>query len=110
MKLLNILWCGTLVALCITGCRKDVNYDADTIDADLSLTLKGAAPFPLGVGVGYEEFIAGGKYADIIKSEFSNVTAGYVMKHGAIVQNGGIYNFAKADDFVNKATTAGLDV
>lgn len=110
MKLINILWSGTLVALCITSCRKDLNYDPDTIDADLSLTLKAAAPFPLGVGVGYEEFIAGGKYADIIKSEFANVTAGYVMKHGAIVQSGGIYNFAKADDFVNKATAAGLDV
>jgi endo-1,4-beta-xylanase len=110
MKLFNIILCGTLVALCIAGCRKDINNDPDTIDADLSLTLKTAAPFPVGVGVGYEEFIAGGNYADIIKKEFANVTAGYVMKHGAIVQNGGIYNFGKADDFVNKATAAGLGV
>lgn len=110
MKLLNILWCGTLVALCLTGCKKDIDNDPDTIDADLSLTLKAAAPFPLGVGVGYDEFVAGGKYADIIKSEFANVTPGYIMKHGAIVQSGGIYNFTKADDFVNKATAAGLGV
>lgn len=110
MKLFNILWAGTLVALCLTGCRKDINNDPDTIDADLSLTLKAAAPFPLGVGVGYEAFIAGGDYADIIKTEFSNVTAGYVMKHGAIMQSNGTYNFTKADGFVNASKAAGLDV
>jgi endo-1,4-beta-xylanase len=110
MNLLNIIWSGTLVALCITSCRKDINNDPDIIDADLSLTLKAAAPFPLGVGVDYEAFIAGGKYADIIKSEFANVTAGYVMKHGAIVQNSGVLNYAKADGFVNAAKAAGLDV
>jgi endo-1,4-beta-xylanase len=110
MKLFNILWSGTLVALCVTGCRKDINNDPDTIDADLSLTLKAAAPFPLGVGVGYEEFIAGGNYASIIKTEFSNVTAGYVMKHGAIMQGNGTYNFTRADGFVNASRAAGLDV
>jgi endo-1,4-beta-xylanase len=110
MKLLNILLPGVLAALCITGCRKDINNDPDTIDADLSLTLKAAAPFPLGVGVGYEEFLAAGNYSNIIKSEFANVTAGYVMKHGAIVQSNGSFNYAKADGFVNAATAAGLDV
>ncbi|HEX6429661.1 MAG TPA: endo-1,4-beta-xylanase [Niastella sp.] len=110
MKLLNILLPGVLAALCITGCRKDINNDPDTIDADLSLTLKAAAPFPLGVGVGYEEFLAAGNYSTIIKSEFANVTAGYVMKHGAIVLNNGSFNYTKADGFVNAATAAGLDV
>lgn len=109
MKLFNILWHGMLVTLCITGCKK-VNYEPDTINADLSLTLKAAAPFQVGVGVDYETFIAGGNYGNIIKSEFANVTPGYVMKHGAIVQNNGSYNFTKADGLVNTATTAGLGV
>lgn len=99
-----------LAAACITGCQKKINNDPDTIDADLSLTLKTAAPFPIGVGVDYETFIANGNYATIVKSEFANVTAGYVMKHGAIVLNNGSYNFAKADALVSGATTAGLGV
>ncbi len=109
MKLLNILMPGVLAALCITGCKKD-NFEPDTIDADLTLTLKAAAPFEVGVGVDYEDFIAGGDYAGIIKTEFDNITAGYVMKHGAIVQNNGSYNFAKADELVSTATAAGMGV
>ncbi len=89
---------------------KKVNYEPDTIDADLDLTLKAAAPFPVGVGVDYEAFIAGGNYASIIKSEFANITPGYVMKHGAIVQNNGVYNFSRADALVNTATSAGMGV
>jgi endo-1,4-beta-xylanase len=110
MKLLNILWSGTLVALCITGCRKNINYDPDTIQADLGLTLKEASPFPLGMGLDYEAFMANGNYATIVKSEFDNITPGYTMKHGAIVLNNGTYSFAKADALVNAVTGAGMEV
>jgi endo-1,4-beta-xylanase len=110
MKFSNILWPGLIAAICLTGCRKKENYDPETIQPDLELSLKEASPFPVGVGVDYELFIANNSYSNIIKSEFDNVTAGYVMKHGAIVQNNGGYNFTKADGFVNTATAAGLSV
>jgi len=110
MKLLNILMPGALVALCITGCQKNLNYDPDTINADTTLSLKTAAPFEVGVGLDYDLFMAGGNYAAIVKSEFANITPGYTLKHGAIVQNNGTYNFTKADNLVNAVTSAGLGV
>jgi endo-1,4-beta-xylanase len=110
MKFINIILPGLIAATCITGCQKNINYDPDTIDADLSLSLKSAAPFEVGVGLDYEAFIAGGNYATIVKSEFANITPGYTMKHGAIVLNNGLYNFTKADNLVTAVTGAGLGV
>lgn len=110
MKISNILWPGLLAAVCMTSCQKKENYDPETIQANLELSLKEAAPFPVGVGVDYDLFIANNSYSNIVTSQFDNVTAGYVMKHGAIVQNNGGYSFTKADGFVNTATAAGLSV
>ncbi|MFL5743535.1 MAG: endo-1,4-beta-xylanase [Niastella sp.] len=106
----NILWPGLLALVCITGCQKKVNNDPDTIHPDLDLTLKDAATFPLGVGVDYTAFMAGGNYTTLVKSQFDNATPGYVMKHGAIIQGNGSYNFTNADAFVNSVTGAGMSV
>lgn len=110
MKIVNIIWPGLLAAACITGCQKKINNDPDTIKADLELSLKNAAAFPVGVGVDYDAFIANGNYTAIVKSQFDNATPGYVMKHGAIVQGNGTYNFTNADAFVNGVTAAGMSV
>src|SRR3954463_14782691 len=93
MKLINIVWPGVIALISITGCQKKINNDPDVLKPDLALSLKEAAPFPLGVGVDYDPFMANGNYTNIIKAQFDNVTAGYVMKHGAIVQGNGTYNF-----------------
>src|SRR6476661_6033763 len=108
MKFNNILLPGLVVLASITGCQKKVNNDPDTIHPNLDLTLKDAASFPLGVGVDYTAFAAGGNYTSIVKSQFDVATPGYVMKHGAIVQANGSYNFTNADAFVNGITGAGM--
>jgi endo-1,4-beta-xylanase len=110
MKIVNILWPALFATAGITGCQKKIYNDPDTIKADLELTLKDAATFPLGVGVDYNTFMANGNYTAIVKSQFDNATPGYVMKHGAIVQGNGTYNFANADAFVNGITGAGMSV
>jgi endo-1,4-beta-xylanase len=111
MKLINKFSCCILVAaVCVTACQRNINYDADTIKADTTLTLKTAAPFALGVGVDYDSLMANGIYTATVLSQFANVTPGYVMKHGAIVQSNGSYNFTKADAMVTLVTGAGLDV
>ncbi|MBO9205222.1 MULTISPECIES: endo-1,4-beta-xylanase [Niastella] len=109
MKRINILP-GLLAIVCITGCNKKINNDPDIIQANLELSLKDAAPFPLGVGVDYDAFMANGNYTALVKSQFNTATAGYVMKHGAIVQGNGSYNFTRADAFVNAVTAAGMNV
>jgi endo-1,4-beta-xylanase len=109
MKFINILP-GMLALVCITGCNKKINNDPDVLKPDLEMSLKEAATFPLGVGVDYDAFMANGNYTAIIKAQFDNATAGYVMKHGAIVQGNGAYNFSKADAFVNAVTGAGMSV
>ena len=110
MKLINILWPGMLTLVSITGCQKKINNEPDVLKADLELPLKEAVTFPIGVGLDYDAFMANGNYTAIVKSQFNNATAGYVMKHGAIVQSNGTYNFAKADAFVNAVTGAGMNV
>jgi len=47
---------------------------------------------------------------DLIKREFDNVTFGYEMKHGAIVQDDGSLNFSKADEMMAWAKENGLGV
>jgi len=110
MKLVNILWPGLLAAACLTGCQKNINNDPETIQADTNLSLKEAAPFAVGVGLDYTAMISNTAYADIVKSQFSVATPGYLMKHGAIVQNNGSYNYTNADAFVSTVTGAGLGV
>ena len=110
MKLFNILWPGMLViTACTAGCQKSIDEQKPS-QPDTELTLHNAAPFPLGVGVNYDSIMADGEYANTVLSQFSNITAGYNMKHGAIVQANGSYNFSKADAMVNKVTAAGLGV
>ncbi len=110
MKLINILWPCMMVVACMAGCNKKINNDPGTIKPDLELSLKEAATFPLGVGVDYDPFMANGNYTNIVKAHFDNATAGYVMKHGAVVQGNGTYNFSRADAFVNAVTGAGMSV
>jgi endo-1,4-beta-xylanase len=96
-------------AIWATGCQKNVDEpQAPANDSDG--TLHSVAPFPLGVAVNYDSIMSDGMYPKTVFSEFSNVTFGYNMKHGAIVQSNGSYNFSKADQMVAKVTGAGLDV
>lgn len=110
---------GLLALLVIAGissCKKDylnganstVNntYSADTVGG----SLKAASGVPIGMSIGYD-FIAN-TYGDrgTVLREASNVTFGYDMKHGAIVQADGSLNFTRADALLANVTAAGLTV
>ncbi|HSC38783.1 MAG TPA: endo-1,4-beta-xylanase, partial [Chitinophagaceae bacterium] len=82
------------------ACRK-ASYSPAVIDSDSTLSLKSAAQYPLGVGADYDLLVNNSSYAAIVKAQFNSATAGYIMKHGAVVQNNGSYNFGAADNFVN---------
>lgn len=53
--------------------------------------------FRVGVSVGIDEYVNNVKANSIVNSNFDEITIGYEMKHGAIVQSDGELNFTNVD-------------
>ncbi|MDQ3278567.1 MAG: endo-1,4-beta-xylanase [Bacteroidota bacterium] len=77
---------------------------------DPTTPLKAEADFPIGVAISYAGMMTDVRYQEIVKRDFDAVTFEYNMKHGAIVGAGGTKDFSRADELVEKVTTAGLSV
>lgn len=108
-RLFQLFLVAASVAALLPACKK-ASYMPATINSDTTLTLKAAAQYPLGVGVDYNLMMNNAGYAAIVKAQFNSLTPGYVMKHGAVVQADGSYNFTQADNLVAFATQAGQAV
>ena len=81
-------------------------------EAPASGTLKASAQtlgLKIGTAFSYEDMSNAERVA-IMKSEFDNVSFGYHMKHGAIVQNNGAFNWANTDAMVAFAKQNGLGI
>jgi endo-1,4-beta-xylanase len=78
--------------------------------SDTATTLKSAASIPLGIAIEYDLFKNNASYKNTVIREASQVTFGYQMKHGAIVKDDGSFDYSRADELFNLATTAGLNV
>ncbi|HEX8461040.1 MAG TPA: endo-1,4-beta-xylanase [Segetibacter sp.] len=102
-----------LFSLLAGGCKK-IEMGAPqqfTFNADANTgVLKDAVDFPLGAAVELSRMKSNATYANIVKSEFDNVTFGNELKNGSIVSSNGIFNYAGADELLNIATGAGLGV
>lgn len=66
--------------------------------------------FKLGAGVSISEFNEKGVMYRLLGRNFDEVTAGYGMKHGAVVQEDGSLNLANVEEFLQAANQAGLSV
>jgi endo-1,4-beta-xylanase len=77
---------------------------------DTIVTLKQAAAFPFGMAVGYTLFRDNTQYRNTVARESDQVTFDYNMKHGAIVRDDGSFDFSRADEMLNIATGANLQV
>ena len=77
---------------------------------DTIVTLKQAAAFPFGMAVGYNLFRDNTQYRNTVTREADQVTFDYNMKHGAIVRDDGSFDFSRADEMMNIATGANLQV
>lgn len=66
--------------------------------------------FKLGAGVTIAEFSEKGVMYRLLSRNFDEVTAGYGMKHGAVVQEDGSLNLADVEKFLQAANQAGLSV
>lgn len=98
----------------LASCQKILTapdkYNVD--QAPASGTLKALAQ-TLGIKIGTtfaNQDMANAARIAIMKAEFDNVAFGYQMKHGAIVQNDGSFNWATADAMVAFAKQNGLDI
>jgi endo-1,4-beta-xylanase len=100
------------MAVIVPACRKTAQQPvANPVNfTDTAGTLKSAAAFPLGMAIDYALMLNDAIYAATVKREANSVTFGYQMKHGAIVQSDGSFDFTKADQLVNMAVSAGLSV
>jgi len=97
-----------LAALVIlSSCKKDPDYNSQQTGnfAETSQALKDAASFPVGAAIGYTPMIGETKYSEAVKRDFDQVVFEYHMKHGAVVQNNGTYNFTQTDELVSAAGT-----
>jgi endo-1,4-beta-xylanase len=88
------------------GAKEQFTYNVDATGG----TLKEAANFPIGVAAGLDRMKTNTAYAAIVKAEFDNITFENELKNSAIVSGNGSFNYSRADEFLNIATAAGLEV
>ncbi|WP_343697060.1 endo-1,4-beta-xylanase [Flavobacterium sp.] len=72
--------------------------------------LKTYTDFTLGNGIGISLYMTDETYRKIVNENFDEVTPGYEMKHGAMVNAKGEINFANVDAFIAATKSAGLKV
>lgn len=72
--------------------------------------LKNYTDFKLGVGIGRDLYMDDDTYRGIANANFDEVTVGYAMKHGAMVESNGSLDFTAVDEFIAKTKEAGLSV
>ncbi|ULC58781.1 endo-1,4-beta-xylanase [Flaviramulus sp. BrNp1-15] len=116
----------TLSALILSSCDdqimewQDRAEDSQITTAELPLelaekierydALNSYTDFILGAGVGVDLYLNNETYSSITNENFDDVTAGYAMKHGPMVNSNGELNFTNVDAFIAKTKEAGLSV
>lgn len=72
--------------------------------------LKNYTNLILGNGIGADLYMTDDAYRKIVNENFDEVTPGYAMKHGAMVNSKGEINFTTIDAFIAETKKAGLKV
>jgi GH35 family endo-1,4-beta-xylanase len=98
---------------------KDPSY-GEVTTAELPLQLKEAISryealntytnLVLGVGIDLSLYMNDETYRNVVNENFDEITVGYHMKHGAMVNAQGEINFAQVDALLEQLETAGLSV
>lgn len=124
MKLKNIISVFALSSLMLTSCDEQIMdwyknpSHGELTSAELPLplaekivrydVLKSYTNFKLGIGIGLAEYMENETYRNIVNANFDDITIGYDMKHGAMVNATGAVNFTKVDAMLAKLQEAGL--
>jgi endo-1,4-beta-xylanase len=115
MKARHLFFLIVTISLTCISCKKDsgsttTNPPPPPPVVDTPKTLKDAASFPIGIAIEYALFKNNSSYKNVVTREADQVTFGYQMKHGAIVKDDGSFDYSTADELLNLATAAGLQV
>lgn len=126
MKYRNIIPVAAFAAMCLASCDdqkmewyKDPTHGEIT-SAELPLqlaekisrykALNEYTNFVLGAGIGLDLYMSDEAYRNIVNENFDEITVGYAMKHGPMVDAKGELNFTKVDEMMAKLKEAGLTV
>jgi endo-1,4-beta-xylanase len=108
----KLLFASAAIIAMVVACKK--NTDVGSFDlgnfTDTAGTLKESSAFPIGLAIDYTPFRNTPGYRNTVAREADQVTFGYQMKHGAIVKDDGSFDFSRADELLNLANSAGLEV
>lgn len=126
MKQLKIISVFVTCLVLLPGCEREIMewqerpQDQRITRAELPLKLaekidryeplKTYADYVLGAGIGMDLYMNDETYRSIVNENFDEVTVGYAMKHGAMVNASGEINFGPVDAFIAKTNEAGIDV
>lgn len=66
--------------------------------------------FKLGAGTSLSEYVSKGLVYQLLNSNFDEITMGYEMKHGAVVENDGTLNLANVQKLMEVAKAAEMGV
>ncbi|MDT0643565.1 endo-1,4-beta-xylanase [Zunongwangia sp. F363] len=126
MKYKNLIFISVLSSMLFTSCQEEVmeweeRDEQDRITtAELPLeleekierydALKSYSDYTLGAGIILDLYMNDETYRNIVNENFDEVTVGYAMKHGAMVNAQGEINFDPIDDFIAQTNAAGLSV
>jgi GH35 family endo-1,4-beta-xylanase len=125
MKYYNKLWLGAIALSLFASCADESELDffankpenfaqleyLNDYDVLKSYVDRTANPgFKLGAGVSVDDFTKKGVNYSLIVSNFDEMTAGWEMKHGAVVQENGSLNLSNVEKFIATAKDAGLTI
>lgn len=126
MKYRNIIPVAAFAAMCFASCDdqkmewyKDPTHGEIT-SSELPLqlaekisrykALNEYTNFVLGAGIGLDLYMSDEAYRNLVNENFDEITVGYAMKHGPMVNAKGELNFTKVDEMMAKLKEAGLTV
>lgn len=72
--------------------------------------LKSYTDMTLGVGIDLNLYMENETYRNIVNQNFDEITVGYHMKHGAMVNSNGQLNFTRVDALIEKLKEVNLSV
>lgn len=85
--------------------------EIDSYDALKSYVNRDQNPnFKLGAGASLSDYMAKGVMYRLLNRNFDEITLGYEMKHGAVVQDDGTLNLGNVEGLLEEAAAAGLTV
>ena len=85
--------------------------EIDSYEALKSYIDREANPnFKLGAAVSLSDYTSKGVMYRLINRNFDEITLGYAMKHGAVVQDNGTLNLGNVEGFLADAAEAGMSV